>query len=224
MKPFHSCLRSKKATSVFDDGDNNTGNANAGNSGDGADNDNDNDGDDEEPGHLEADNDSPLDGEDEDKDDGGDGEEDEDDPDDGIDELEELGAESEVKFIQDTKAIREMIDKVCACFLHPILLFTFPQVCLLAFVIIHLSTKLLPSWRSLCIQQKRKPCLIPCDVVTQWNSTYNMLRLTLNYRAPIDAIMADKSLKLRKYELDDIHWKIVGDLVSVLEVMLLFPF
>ncbi|KAF8239141.1 hypothetical protein L208DRAFT_1239312, partial [Tricholoma matsutake] len=205
LKPFHSCLRSKKATSVFDDGDNNTGNANAGNSGDGADNDNDNDGDDEEPGHLEADNDSPLDGEDEDKDDGGDGEEDEDDPDDGIDELEELGAESEVKFIQDTKAIREMIDK-------------------LAFVIIHLSTKLLPSWRSLCIQQKRKPCLIPCDVVTQWNSTYNMLRLTLNYRAPIDAIMADKSLKLRKYELDDIHWKIVGDLVSVLEVMLLFPF
>lgn len=218
------CLRSKKAASVFDDGDNNTGNANAGNSGDGTDNVNVNDGDDEEPGHLEADNDFPLDGEDEDKDDGGDGEEDEDDPDDGIDELEELGAESEVKFIQDTKAIREMIDQVCACFLHPILLFTFPQVCQLAFVIIHLSTKLLPSWRSLCIQQKRKPCLIPCDVVTQWNSTYDMLRLTLNHRAPIDAIMADKSLKLRKYELDDIHWKIVGDLISVLEVMLLFPF
>jgi hypothetical protein len=96
----------------------------------------------------------------------GDREEDEDDPDDSIDELEELEAESQVKFFQDTRAIRETIDKVCAHFFHPILLFTFPQVCQLAFVIIHSSTKLLPAWHSVCIQQKKKPCLIPHNVIT----------------------------------------------------------
>jgi hypothetical protein len=37
-------------------------------------------------------------------------------------------------------------------------------------------------------------------------------------RQPIDSITADKALKLRKFELDDEHWDIVADLVTVLEV------
>jgi hypothetical protein len=34
--------------------------------------------------------------------------------------------------------------------------------------------------------------------------------------------MANKELKLRKYKLDNNDWRIVEDLVSVLEVRLLF--
>jgi hypothetical protein len=34
----------------------------------------------------------------------------------------------------------------------------------------------------------------------------------------IDSITADKTLKLRKYKLDNDDWRIVNDLVSVLEV------
>ena len=68
------------------------------------------------------------------------------------------------------------------------------------------------------MQKNLKPNLIPRDVATRWNSTYDMLRFALKYRAAIDSVTADKSLKLRKYELDNDEWKIVRDLVLVLEV------
>lgn len=45
-----------------------------------------------------------------------------------------------------------------------------------------------------------------------------MMSFALKYRSPIDAITADRELKLRKYELLDDDWKIIGDLVTVLEV------
>jgi hypothetical protein len=45
-----------------------------------------------------------------------------------------------------------------------------------------------------------------------------MLRFAVRYRTAIDIITAEKSLKLRKYELDNGDWKILEDLASVLEV------
>lgn len=45
-----------------------------------------------------------------------------------------------------------------------------------------------------------------------------MMAFALKYRQPVDAITADKTLKLRKYELDSEDWSIVVDLVAVLEV------
>ena len=45
-----------------------------------------------------------------------------------------------------------------------------------------------------------------------------MLRFAVKYRSAIDSLTADKSVKLRKYELDEDEWKIIRDLVSVLEV------
>jgi len=45
-----------------------------------------------------------------------------------------------------------------------------------------------------------------------------MLCFAIKYRTPIDKITADKAIKLRKYELDNNDWKIIEDLVSVLEV------
>jgi hypothetical protein len=44
-----------------------------------------------------------------------------------------------------------------------------------------------------------------------------MLRFVLTYRKAVDQVTADKDLKLRKYELDNNGWVIVGDLISVLE-------
>jgi hypothetical protein len=58
--------------------------------------------------------------------------------------------------------------------------------------------------------------LIPRDVVTRWNSTYDMMVFALEYRAPIDSITANKSLKLRKHELDNDDWQVIEDLVHVL--------
>jgi len=45
-----------------------------------------------------------------------------------------------------------------------------------------------------------------------------MMAFALKYRKPIDSITADKSLKLRKYELDNEGWGVIEQLVSVLQV------
>jgi hypothetical protein len=47
---------------------------------------------------------------------------------------------------------------------------------------------------------------------------YDMMSFALKYWLAIESITADKGLKLRRYELDDEDWKIVSDLVSILEV------
>jgi hypothetical protein len=45
-----------------------------------------------------------------------------------------------------------------------------------------------------------------------------MMNFALKYRMAIDRVTGDKSLKLRRYELDNEDWVIIEDLVSVLEV------
>ena len=49
-----------------------------------------------------------------------------------------------------------------------------------------------------------------------------MLSFTIKYRQVIDAMTADKSLKLWKFELDHEEWGIAEDLVAVLEVRLCY--
>ena len=76
----------------------------------------------------------------------------------------------------------------------------------------------LPAWRKTCVAQSLRVWLIPCDVKTRWNSTYDMLQMALQYHSAIDHITTDKTLKLRKYELDDDDWEIITDLIRVLKV------
>jgi len=47
-----------------------------------------------------------------------------------------------------------------------------------------------------------------------------MLCFAIKYRAAIDAMTADKSLKLRKFELETEEWAITDDLVAILLVSL----
>jgi hypothetical protein len=49
-----------------------------------------------------------------------------------------------------------------------------------------------------------------------------MLSFAIKYRTAIDAMTADKSLKLRKYELETEEWTIAEDLVTVLLVSILY--
>jgi hypothetical protein len=133
-------------------------------------------------------------------------EEEQDDVDDGIDEMEQLTDEEKQTLIEDTKEVRGTVSKLRN----------------LAFAIIHSSTLSLPAWKRCCKRLKIRARLIPRDVITRWNSTYDMLLFCLKYKEPIDAITADKVVKLRRYELDPNDWIIVEDLVSVLKVCL-FP-
>jgi hypothetical protein len=45
-----------------------------------------------------------------------------------------------------------------------------------------------------------------------------MLSFAIKYHAMIDAMTADKSLKLRKFELETEEWAIAEDLVAILLV------
>ena len=125
-----------------------------------------------------------------------------DDIDDGIDELDELDEDAREDMIADTAAIRETVSK-----LHR-----------LAFAIVRSTTIALPAWCRYCKQLKLKSRILPRDVVTRWNSTYYMLSFAVKYRKAIDAMTADKSLKLRQFELETEEWAIAEDLVAVLLV------
>ncbi|KAH7910435.1 hypothetical protein BJ138DRAFT_1126854 [Hygrophoropsis aurantiaca] len=126
-----------------------------------------------------------------------------DDIEDNIDELAELDPADRQQLLVDTANVKTTIAKIRG----------------LSFAIIRSTTILLPAWRRMCVTEDLKPNLIPRDVATRWNSTYDMLEFALKYRAPIDVITSDKTTKqAKKYELDDDDWKIVVDLVAVLKV------
>ena len=92
------------------------------------------------------------------------------------------------------------------------------QIRKISFAIVHSTTIALPAWQEICAANALPPCLIPHDVKTRWNSTYDMLRVASEYHAAIDDITADKSVKLQKYKLDEEDWDVVKDLLRVLKV------
>ena len=56
--------------------------------------------------------------------------------------------------------------------------------------------------------------MMPWDVMTCWNSTFDMLVFALKYRQAIDRITGDKDM--RKYELLEEEWRLVQQLCDVL--------
>jgi hypothetical protein len=142
--------------------------------------------------------------------------------DDDVDETDELEIDEEEHkiLLEEMTVVRETVAKVriMSSAVPSIAQMSHRQLRKLSFTIINSSTLALPGWRRACASHNLAPNLIPHDVTTRWNSTYDMLVFVLRYHPAIDTITADKNLKLRKFELDDDEWKIVGDLVSVLEV------
>ncbi|KAG1849786.1 hypothetical protein C8R48DRAFT_564590, partial [Suillus tomentosus] len=66
----------------------------------------------------------------------------------------------------------------------------------LGFKIIHSTTKLLPAWNDILSELQMKPSMLPRDVSTCWNSTYDMLEYALNHRKVIDAVSQRRELGL----------------------------
>jgi hypothetical protein len=88
----------------------------------------------------------------------------------------------------------------------------------LAFKTIHSTTKLLPAWMALLTKLKLPSRMMPRDVATRWNSTFDMLDFTLQYRSAIDAITDDRRMDLRQLELSEHEWKLASQLHKVLKV------
>jgi hypothetical protein len=94
----------------------------------------------------------------------------------------------------------------------------------MAYAIKNSSTIILPKWYSNLDELELKSRIMPRDVTTRWNSTYNMLDFALKYREAIDVITGDRDMKLRKYEMDEEEWEVARQLCEVLKVRFPLPF
>ncbi len=60
--------------------------------------------------------------------------------------------------------------------------------------------------------------MIPHDVTTRWNSTFDMLNFTVKHITVINTITRDRDMKLRQYKLSEGDWDIARQLRDVLKV------
>ncbi|KAJ7768982.1 hypothetical protein B0H16DRAFT_1307592, partial [Mycena metata] len=84
-----------------------------------------------------------------------------------------------------------------------------------SFAIIHSTTIALPAWRKACKDHSIQSRLIPRDVRTRWNSLYDMLVVAIEYRQVVNSLTSDRTLNLREYEISDLEWDILNDMVYV---------
>jgi hypothetical protein len=61
--------------------------------------------------------------------------------------------------------------------------------------------------------------MMPRDVATRWNSTFDMLDFALRYQKPLQVITSNLDLNLRQYELSRDEWKTAEQLRDVLKVL-----
>jgi hypothetical protein len=88
----------------------------------------------------------------------------------------------------------------------------------MAFVLKNSMTILLPQWYKTLATHHLSHHMMPCDVSTWWNSTFDMLNFTLKYCPAIDMMTATQDFDLHKYELVPADWRIAGELHDVLQV------
>ena len=60
--------------------------------------------------------------------------------------------------------------------------------------------------------------MMPRDVATHWNSTYDMLEFAINYQAALDLMTGDCDMNLCKFELSKKEWGMASELSEVLHV------
>ena len=79
-------------------------------------------------------------------------------------------------------------------------------------------TIILPQWFAILQDLKVAKCMIPHNVRTQWNSTFDMLNFAVEHITEINTITGDCNMKLRQYKLSEDDWSMAHKLWDVLKV------
>ena len=97
----------------------------------------------------------------------------------------------------------------------------------LAYVIKNSTTIVFPEWTSILKQHAElsneadeKPLsirMMPRNVLTRWNSTFDMIQFVIAYREPLNDLTGCRTMKLQDYGLMEDEWKIAEQLSDVLE-------
>jgi len=80
------------------------------------------------------------------------------------------------------------------------------------------TTIILPHWFATLEELLLRQRMMPRDVTTRWNSTFDMLDFAVEYREALDSITGNQRMKLRQYELTEEDWVITTQLRDVLKV------
>lgn len=100
----------------------------------------------------------------------------------------------------------------------------------LAYAIKNSPTKVQPRWEAILDEISKTPegkkagikvRKFPRDTPTRWNSTYDMADFAYTYRAAVDQLTDDRTLKLRELELTEREWELVRQLRDCLKVRVL---
>ena len=77
---------------------------------------------------------------------------------------------------------------------------------------------MLPAWKSILKNLEMSERLLPRDVTTRWNSTFEMLDFAFAHQKALDLMTQDQANGLREYELSGEDWIIVGQMRDGLKV------
>jgi hypothetical protein len=98
------------------------------------------------------------------------------------------------------------------------------KLCKLACKLKNSPTILLPMWYKTLTAHWLPPHMMPHDVSTCWNSTFDMLEFAIKYHTAIDTMTRACNFGLHQYELAPAEWKITSELWHVLKVRILLSF
>jgi hypothetical protein len=87
-----------------------------------------------------------------------------------------------------------------------------PQICKLAFAIKNSSTLTFPQWYQILEALFLDAWVMPHDICTHWNATYDMLDFTYQYKWAINKITDIHEMKLCEYEIEVHEWEVVWQL------------
>lgn len=93
----------------------------------------------------------------------------------------------------------------------------FPQLRKVAYFIKRSPSLLRSRWAQIVSEQGLPVRLMPLDVATRWNSTYDMLRFATKYKSALKVLLNEED-ELNNHQLNDTEWNLAEELFDVLKV------